>query len=397
MPKKELQIAIISDLHCHPSNIEHPDSYFLCDKVGIPALENPVESLCALIKSKSITAEFVVVPGDLTFQVNQDGYKAAWDAINKIATLLKAKAIYATLGNHDVDSRIQDHAEDPFFLARSLSSDFPSKDENIWNQFFANGFCIQKSRDLIILNINSCFFHLNETEATKGKINSWQLEKLSRLLEKEPKKSFKIAFTHHAPYEYNPTNSPGNDAMIGGSNLVNLLNKHEFNILIHGHKHDPILSYAQGPSDSITFFSAGSFSVLPNRMLSRTLNSFHLMTLESRVISGCVKQGKIISYNYNITKGWTLGEKISSDFPANAGFGCRMPIREVANLINKWYKIQPNVSIVQWPTLVEALPFANYLLPQDLIKLAMILENEFRLKITPEPPHMPQALGALYG
>ncbi|HEY6976416.1 MAG TPA: hypothetical protein VH396_09000, partial [Chitinophagaceae bacterium] len=72
----EIDIAIVSDLHCHHSQQFTKDdkrqvhSYLHSDLLRLPANEHPVQSLLHLINEKTIKAEYLLCPGDVTNQVD---------------------------------------------------------------------------------------------------------------------------------------------------------------------------------------------------------------------------------------------------------------------------------------------------------------------------------------
>src|ERR1043165_297182 len=98
-----ITLAILSDLHCHPSNARPWGSLLHCDAPRSPANKHPIESLLNLIEREKLTAAMLLVPGDLTDRSNSDGLTAAWAFSVEVGKKLGAKSIVATLGNHDVD------------------------------------------------------------------------------------------------------------------------------------------------------------------------------------------------------------------------------------------------------------------------------------------------------
>lgn len=394
MAKVYLNIALISDLHCHPSSLKPHDTYFLSDLPGVPTKDNPLESLLELITTKKINADYLLVAGDITNKIDQQGFTSGWAGSKKIQEKLGAKDIIVTIGNHDVDINKKVCPEDPFFIARTLSNDFPTTVEKHWNEFYARGFYIFTNKDAIFLNLNSCFFHNNEKEAKRGKITEWQLEKLEKELTRYSKKTFKIALTHHHPHAHEYLKLGTDDIMYNGGNLLNLLNNYGFDILIHGHKHDPQISYSQGSTNSLAVLASGSFSAISNRMLSNTKNTFHLITLINKPFTNCYKQGIIETYGFSPGNGWSNSEKISPRFPSITGFGCRGILAEYVKEIEGLLAKKTNDKI-SWEDVLSDLPHLKFLIPQDLIKLCNLLKDKF-IEMSPKPPDNPKEVGMVY-
>src|SRR5436190_1217368 len=85
MPAMELSIAIVSDLHCHHSSQGPAKSLLLTDSDRSPSSQHPVESLIELIKTESLKASILLMPGDLTNEVDRQGMLLGWGFVHEIA------------------------------------------------------------------------------------------------------------------------------------------------------------------------------------------------------------------------------------------------------------------------------------------------------------------------
>src|SRR5204863_487880 len=105
----QITAAVISDLHVYdksltssgvvvPSFIElgTPE-----DQVG----EHPIKALLTLIECEGISADILLCPVDLGDKSQPAATKHAWTNIHEIEAGLGMRAVFATAGNHDVDSR----------------------------------------------------------------------------------------------------------------------------------------------------------------------------------------------------------------------------------------------------------------------------------------------------
>lgn len=100
-----LDIAILSDLHCHPQAQDNKDSYLFSDGLRSPSARHPIQSLIDLISKESIKADVLLVPGDLCSRANRSGLLAAWYMVQEVAQSLGTSDIVVSPGNHDVLSR----------------------------------------------------------------------------------------------------------------------------------------------------------------------------------------------------------------------------------------------------------------------------------------------------
>jgi len=161
-----IRVAIASDFHCHPSTVEPTSSFFLSDAPWLPASHHPIASLIEMIDHSSLSADVLLIPGDLTDRINRQGLRTAWDAVGNLRRALSADLLAATIGNHDVDSRAV-HGGDPFQLAREFDPRFPAQSEENKRRFWSDGFFWIDNAHVRILVVNSVADHLNEEEAKR--------------------------------------------------------------------------------------------------------------------------------------------------------------------------------------------------------------------------------------
>src|SRR5688500_15526069 len=97
------RLAVVSDLHCHPTDKKPQQSFLLSDGLRSPPNEHPVESLKRAIAVDGLTVDVMLAPGDFTDQINRQGLVSGWEFVKEIGTALHASLTVSTLGNHDVD------------------------------------------------------------------------------------------------------------------------------------------------------------------------------------------------------------------------------------------------------------------------------------------------------
>lgn len=386
-----ITIAVLSDLHCHPSQHNPWESYLHSDALALPECINPSESLISLAKKRGIRADVLLVPGDITNRANKQGIVSGWQCLQRIAEALKVKSIAASLGNHDVDSRSEDDQADPFYLTKHLAKNFPIPNKRQQQTFWANGFCLLSKKDFCVLIINSVFEHHNEEEAKRGSITPHCLKELSSSLESINQPT-RIALLHHHPLPHEVHGLGNDDLMKRGSLLLDLLYENNFQLVIHGHKHHPKLTHFFKGGRLLTVFGAGSFSATnTSGIFTNTRNLFHLIKLSNPVPQNCSNPGQIYSWEYHVANGWTEPNKTSADIPHVTGFGCLMTSEQLADEIEASFNTEKQ-PFLKWKTLLNKIPQLDFLTPQTFDQLVTYLKKK-GIHILYDENHLPKQIG----
>jgi len=392
----EVEIAVMSDLHCHHSQKFKKDntaknySYLTTDKPRHPSTEHPVQSLSELITKTGIKSDFLLCPGDITNMVDVQGFITGWDFVKEIGEVLKVKKenVLATLGNHDVDSRYN-LFDEVFDLAKTIGGGFPLNDDDLIKTFWAKGFCIAEREQLRILIVNSVYFHSNSEETVQGKINEWQLQEIEIELKKFSDEKIQVALFHHHPIEHSRQKLGVEDVIAHGGQLMDLLNKFNFDLAIHGHKHHPWLRYSPGTGNTTPIFSSGSFAATSSAMVTGSKNTFHKITIKKN--SGQKACGHIETWEYLPNNGWRLAESGDPFFPMYTGFGFNGSIDDLVtrtrDIINKG-----NGEFLKWNDFIEQAEEINYLTPDESIEFRKKLSKE-GIITNPELPKIPNLIG----
>ena len=371
-------IAVASDLHCHALAGGRQAESFLTTGLGkTPWRANPVESLKRRIADSNLRAEVLLSPGDLGNKCSQEGMTYAWTAIHEIGEALNVASVIATLGNHDVDSR-RTNGPDPFAPARAIATSFPLTNDAQAGEYWAKHFCLIDEDDLRLLVINSVASHSNEEEAKHGAIKDATIELIEEALDRAPGPAVRVALVHHHPHPHEDIGLGAEDLMHGGQNLLDLLGKRGFALVVHGHKHHPKLSYAQGGANSPVVFAAGSLTHINHgELASNTRNLFHLIDLRTTQLAHCTVEGTIRSWEFNFGGGWNPATTKSAGFPWIAGFGCRSTHNDMVGYVLP----QLNPGLSQWGTLEAAVPQLRYVLPQDKVAVLRVLQEQHGVEI----------------
>jgi 3',5'-cyclic AMP phosphodiesterase CpdA len=381
----KLKIGIISDLHCHqlakyPEEIEYEkthekfykkeESYIITDK-PLPLYQDPYLSFKELIKKKqlkglNLDVDLLIMPGDLGNKSCPEGIKKGWEITQEIGNLMKAKNIVSTIGNHDVDSR-NIFGSNSFNFIKGIKPNFPSKDKKSNYEFWQKGYVIMEFDSYRILVINSVHSHTNKEQAEHGLFTDEALIGLEEELQDIRDSKLGIAVCHHSPMEHSRIGSKNNDLMYNGDQLIPLLDLYNFEIIIHGHKHDPMLRYGGGGGDSSLVFSAGSFSAIKDILPpAGGANTFHIVELT--INKNARSFGTIETWFFIPTKGWK-NEFPNPYFKNKVGFGTRIDIKEKAQEILIWFQKSTRKQLLFLNEFLPNFDELNYLIPIDFDRL----------------------------
>jgi predicted MPP superfamily phosphohydrolase len=344
-----LKIVVISDLHCHqvakyPEELakhgfeKKQESYILTDN-QLPISQDPFLSFKELVRKlkdrgETLDSDILVNLGDFGNKSCPEGIKKGWEVTNEIAKLTNVKTVVSTVGNHDVDSRNIFDSDSFKFIKKLDINIFPTNDKIQNELYWQNGFVITEYDKYRLLIINTVHNHINKTEAEHGLISNESLNLLEEELEKINDSKLGIAICHHSPMGHTRIGSNNTDLMFNGDQLIPLLDKYNFELIMHGHKHDPMIRYGGGSGDSSLVFSAGSFSAIKDILLPMGVNTFHIINLE---IKGNARSTGIIDTWFFIpTQGWKKNVP-NPYFKNRVGFGNSIDIKRKSQEILDWF------------------------------------------------------------
>jgi len=376
-----MRICIIGDMHCkHQLNIDEPsDTLLISNKPRIPATQHPVASLLNLIRKENLTSDILLCPGDLGDKADEQGIFSSWNFLEEIKAKINAQLLLGIPGNHDINSR-RKLGKDPFTFIKTFHENFPVLDQNQKSQFWDLGFCIISYQDSIFLLINTVYDHLTEEQANQSNIRLETLEKIKEDLSKPQFKvtGKKICMLHHHPIKHsNIKNWKDSDSIERGDDLVKLLHENNFDIVIHGHKHQPrIVEY-----NSLPIFATGSFASFANLQGTGLETMFHIVELQPNT-----RKGTIISWQFDILNGWS--QKSNIIFPPRIGFGCTTEITKIASQIHELF-INNKKRPLFYEDIVKNIEDIQFIIPEQLIQLNTLLKETYKIKTNPEYPLEP--------
>ena len=363
------RIAVMSDLHCRLVS-DSDDSFLTVGALRTPACNHPVQALLQLIESQKLVADALLVPGDLTNKICLEGFSQAWDLVLEVGNALDTDEIIPVLGNHDVDSK-KIHNADAVYFARFLRPGFPFNKDGASATFFSDGSAVlnlQKKLDLIL--VNSVIDHNDEATAKRGDFNAGRIELLKARLKKELKAPMKMCMLHHHPILHTGPYLDSRDVIPNGDALIEALKDAGCRFILHGHRHHPRLV----TMDGTTIFGAGSFSANLGKYGSSVGNLFHVIELDESQ----PHRGRIFTWTFQLTKGWSQAHREFSGFPYSAGFGATASIDAIVTTLARLAKAKVAINEHSIPEedVIAAIPEIPFLTPSQYKDLALALPKQ---------------------
>lgn len=384
----KLRIAILSDLHCQlissskdqPELEDKQESYLLVASPRVPKLRHPIQSLIELIKNEEFEFDAIVSPGDLTNRISPEGLAQAWQHMIEIKNLINCNHIICTIGNHDVDSRNIHKRNDPFHYPRTIHPEFPVSIEK-QDQYWSKGFTSIEEPKLCcsFLIINSVIDHHNPESAKRGAFNDMRLSSLEEFLDNyDPENNYniRIALLHHHPLIHSHLDFTPEDVLANGDQLLDLLAKHNFCFVIHGHRHQPRIRRYLRYGKSVMILASGSFSAYLKKLASTTRNLFHMIEIEYNKEIGI--NASLLSWEYNHGFGWNPTSKKASGFPFQISFNQNYSPVSPEEIVQ--YCESNHKNRIDKNELISIFPNLNFCLPDEVDELQQQLIQTFGYK-----------------
>lgn len=341
-----MEILILSDIHFGKYS-EHPE---LRNTPLEQAFANSMaKGVSQVLHANSLNPELLLVPGDLTSVGSPMEFRGSSNLLTCIRDELgiSEEKLVLTYGNHDVDWQVckVGGAEGPGASAYrelgamvgSLFARPPAPD--ISGPVPGSGVYKLDSIALIVLN-SAIHCYDNQTYA-HGRIAEAQLQWLSSEVPQYMSDcEYKLAVIHHhlvnLPY---PTPSPDISTLEEGANLLSAFSEIGIDIVIHGHRHHPIIhtTTQTGWSKPLTFICAGSFGVdASHRSNGQIPNTLHYLDIQGRAPNGAAF-GKVHTFEQASPDRWRYLISDYERIPVNPcqWFGYSTTGHEAGPLINE--------------------------------------------------------------
>lgn len=373
-----MRIAIVSDLHAFDSSSWEGDSQpsYYDANISADRTQCPVEGLKQLIANENLCADLLLCPGDLVDRACRNSLPTVWNEVNGLSSMLGASHVFATAGNHDVDSRYIHSSYDPVEALKDLAPGFPVSDRTLKNQYWSEHFFVFEYDFLRLLVVNSSAYHTNADEVQHGRISSSTLQRIANELKPSRQDTLNVLLCHHNPHKHSELKLGELDEIKGGQLLLDLLQTPTQLgwLVIHGHKHHPKLTYAAGNSGSPIVFSAGSLaSTLYPELRGETGNQFYIVDVDASNFATRGLVGTFKSWDWHGGFGWRVADS-KKGLPARGGFGHRENPLVLANRMKS--KLQSlSDKHLKGERIYKKFPELAFVTPNDLDALVVALES----------------------
>lgn len=398
-----INLAVMSDLHVGLA----ARAKDLCPKPPTTARKNRArynaksedayrQKFVEFIQENEITADYLVLPGDLTNQAQPQEVQIASELILQVADALyvpQNKIVFVP-GNHDVNWSVFDPTDDTgvswgqryapissdIFHFRQLVNRGDS------DLFLPPHFTAWSFDDLLVIGYNSASHDspVPEDIAHHGLADPNHLAAIRRYLDSigPPDGRLRLFLVHHHPLDFAaPLPSKADfSLMTNAENLLSLLHECDFDLLIHGHKHQPKFgTHSTQTHSHLPILCSGSFSVEIDTQWAGTVdNQFHLVTVNGRTGYESRVTGKITSWANNHSRGWIPSEESTSGIHHIIPFGNYVMPKELDTrlepFITQWLTQHDHIL---WKDVVEKFPDLEHL-PLDSA-IAAFTRMELRL------------------
>jgi UDP-2,3-diacylglucosamine pyrophosphatase LpxH len=396
-----LRLAVISDLHVgHGARAKdlcpHPDADL--------REEGFTDSFVTFLKREKIRADYMLLPGDVSHRAQPDELSLASDVLLRIAQALgvSRSRILFVPGNHDVDWSVMT-------LPGSAATDFRRSQRfaALANKQWLFGKLAHRSAlrllekpylalwefpNLLVAGCNSSWHDDPAVSTHHGLISTDDLQALDeRLAELDlPPERVKVFLVHHHPVQYSDpiAEEPDFSVMVNAENLLTLLHRRHFDLLIHGHKHAPrFRTHISNAGFPLAILGAGSFSAqLDTRWSGYVNNQFHMVELDGRDGASGYVFGAVKSWTFLCGRGWIESQK-NNGIRHVLPFGTYLLPNELAASVRPIIvELMQTKAYVEWKEVVQRCPRLEHLPPERIIETLDALAREVGFRRHGDPP-----------
>lgn len=382
-----MKLAVISDLHVglaarskdlcpEPAPTERRNRKWYADKTDSSYRQAFVD----FVGKNGITADYLVLPGDVTHRAQPQEVKIASEFILQAADALQISHnnIVFVPGNHDVDWSVFDLADDTGVRWEQRYAPV-GHDKFHFKKIVERGngnvlapphFIVWEFADLLVVGYNSSSHDapIHKDDAHHGLADPEHLDALRATLDKvvTTDDRVRLFLVHHHPldFSYPIPRIPEFSLMTNAEQLLSIVHDHSFDILIHGHRHHPRFeTHSTKTYPHLPILCSGSFSIeLDTEWAGTVENQFHLVNIDGR--SGTENRifGKLQSWTNNRARGWIPSEESTSGIHHMLPFGSYVMPRELDSLLKPfvldWLKTHDHVL---WRDVVRQFPELEHL------------------------------------
>lgn len=333
------------------------------------------------VKDKKITADYLVLPGDLTNLATPDEVQIASEFILQAADALGVahNNIVFAPGNHDVDwSAFKPHDSTGISWEQRYFSISHDKyhfrkivDQGCGDVFLPPHFIAWEFDDLLAVGYNSASHDapIHKDKAHHGLADPYHIDAIRKYLNSigpPDGRRVRLFLVHHHMLDFSAPipKTPDFSLMTNAKNLLSLLHECGFDLVIHGHKHHPRFdTHSTSTYPHLPILCSGSFSVEIDTQWAGTIdNQFHLVTINGREGLENRIKGTVTSWTNNHSRGWIPSEEFTSGIHHIIPFGSYVMPQELDARLEPYIRtwLSENDHIL-WSQIVVAFPDLKYL------------------------------------
>lgn len=399
----KLTLAVISDLHIgHGARSKDLSPHFDAKQIDEKYLSTFIE----FVRKEHIKANYLIIPGDITERAIPAEFKLASETIVKIAAAMEVPEgkILFVPGNHDKDWNALPLGEvdTTGVRAAQMYASLKNQDwifERILRQspyYMLSDPCmaIWDFDDMVVVGYNSAQHDNRDNPIHHGLVTNESLLWLDAKLQTLDlgAQKVKVFLVHHHPVQYSDhiPDVPDFSVMTNAENLLRLLCKFKFDLVVHGHKHMPHFNTQMiNINLPLAILGAGSFSYqLEISYNGHTGNQFHLLELADRDNeSGCIC-GLLRNWSYLSGHGWKPSEKMHGiGVPHKIGFGMYTTPIMLKNILKpKIQSLLNKHNYAKWIDLVGQDEKLKYLQPEAIETVLREIGRELNVDYWGEKP-----------
>lgn len=354
-----VRFVVVSDVHAVTSG----PGAIVAEDTAADATANALSAATALFAARSLKADVLACPGDLIDVGNSAPLDWVWSELQQMAIVLDARLV-ATVGNHDL-VRAPAPGADPQAALRNLQPRFPGLPPPDSTKFWGDGFASCRAADgrWRLVTVDTCqLVGYHPSNEQWGMLRGDTLPLLEDFLATDVSAPINVLMCHHQPQEWTHANDENTSHLQRGDLLLDLLDaRPERWMVLHGHKHEPVLDYfGNGTGGSVRLAAASvgaNLTAKPN-----ITNQLHVVDFHPQArASGLPLAGEVHSIDWHPGYGWAPAT-VRSGLTHRAGFGFRRDGAEFA----WWLHSKFGSSSLDWATVAAREPRVRYLAPKDL-------------------------------
>jgi Icc-related predicted phosphoesterase len=395
-----MRIAIIGDPHFEVLSEANTQSSFIKldasgNFINQSVTENPWIGLRELISESGKNIDALICAGDLTVKANGAGLKKAWEELLALGSQIGAIHTISATGNHDVLSRTNNdiranpvrgmsETKGVFEPLKLLKPTYPLVEhgqnkliehKDIRARYFGNGLALLEAETYRIIILNSCCEHGPDSWMhERGAFPDSAHEAIIDELNNKNTDKINLLVCHHPPNSHSDEESGSYDFIEKGDRLIQALENHGSWMIIHGHKHQGKISYAQGSLTAPTIFSAASLGFHIEGAPHKQKNEFYCLEIE--LDQNQSLRGHVEAWEWHFGIGWKVISDQSKAIFNGCGFGNRS-----ANINSLATDISSKPLPYGYKDLLNYMPEFKYLTPKDMGQLKKRLESNHNITI----------------